>query len=183
PLFVARAPFRLDVLGGATRFAGSAFVAYPTATGVTVAVRAAREDEVIVHGLLPPGAPESGRPDPLAVPLSWFEDPAELARLRDREPHVTRVVRALARVHERAGRPPAGVAVHVCWNLPPDASLASGEALVAATARAFAAHLGVDVEGLAALVAEVERECDAFSAPCDAHAVGDARAGRFLPFL
>ncbi len=189
PVAVARAPGCLDVLGGAVRFAGGAWVSWPMRAGVTVAIRSVDGPAL---DLASRGRSDRAQADRAAWPLAGIEEAveasgegglAEWLRADRTTAWSERVVLSLRRVFRRAGKPLPGLAVDVRSDLPEGCGFRSSTALAAATARAAATLLGLDGREWIDDVEAVGRVCAPLSQPSDARAVCDAVAGRFLPFL
>lgn len=185
PVAVARAPGRLDVLGGSARFAGTTWISWPMARGITVTLRSVPgRDFTLESG----DRAARGQDDRVTVPFDGLINMDERTRAehlgRDaRRAWTARIVNALFAAFRRAGRDAAGMAVDVRSDLPEGSGFQSSTALVAATSRAAAALFGVDGDAWIDDVLAVERASDPSADPTDVRAICGAKAGRFLPFL
>lgn len=172
PLVVARAPGRLDVLGGIADYSGSLVLQLPLAEAACVAVQGRPDDELHVWS---PCRDQSrsqlvsmrledlgltGAPVPYAKARALFA-----AEPRDRwAGYVLGCLLVLAR--ERGLRPSAGVALLLRSDVPEGKGVSSSAAIEVAAMRALAEHYGIALDGreLALLCQRVENEV--VGAPC-----------------
>jgi len=172
PLVVARAPGRLDVMGGFADYSGSLVLQLPTAEAACVAVQGRDDDQLRLWSPCRDGSrtqrlstrlAELGLPDAV---LPYAEARAFLcADPRDRwVAYLLGNLVALAR--ETGLRPAQGFDLLLHSDVPEGKGAASSAAIEVATMRALAAHYGVPLDGrtLALCCQKVENEV--VGAPC-----------------
>lgn len=179
PVYVARAPGRLDVMGGIADYSGSLVLELPIAAAALVAVQASGRDDVVAV---------SGERR-IAVPAGALTDAPldELARLLTADgswaAYVLGPVAVLAR-EERIGL--TGLRVLVVSDVPEGKGVSSSAAVELASIQAAAACLGRTVEpGRLALLAQ-QAEQRVAGAPCgamDQLTAACGEAGRLLALL
>jgi L-arabinokinase len=173
PLVVARAPGRLDVMGGIADYSGSLVLELPLAAATLVAVQAADDGQVTVRS---PAAAEIGAVSDVAVPLSALAPngtplpDAEARALLGADPrrrwaaYPIGALLVLARAKGAAlGR---GVRILVASAVPAGKGVSSSAALEVATARAAAELLGVSVDGRELALLCQAAENHVVGAPC-----------------
>ncbi len=176
PAFAARAPGRLDVLGGVGDYSGSLVLQWPIEAGCLALARPLEGGEVRAfsaggEGVYPPfragleGLLRAGR-EAFSGEFRWAA-------------YVVGSLPLLA----REGLPAGGVEVRILSNVPPGAGLASSAALEVSSLAALAAALGLDLppERIPRLAQEVEHEMA--GAPCgfmDQATAWGAREGAFF---
>ncbi len=173
PFFAARAPGRLDLLGGVGDYSGSLVLEWPLAAGCLALARPlpGEETRCFSHGRegeFPPF--RAGLEELLFAGRGAFEGGFRWAAY---------VLGSLA-ILAREGFSPGGVEVRVRSDIPPGAGLASSAALEVSSLMAIAAALGMEVpvDRIPRLAQQVEHEMA--GAPCgfmDQAAVFGGRAG------
>lgn len=185
---IARAPGRLDVMGGIADYSGSLVLELPIAEGVCAAAQLHSEPEVWVASA-DAAAPHGLRQARLPIaPLleADYEQAARLLRrpgLPDFTPYLAGLVVPLRAKGLLAS---GGVRLLVSSRIPEGRGLASSAAIEVAglLALAAAAKLSIDVTEVAALCQRVENLV--VGAPCgimDQMAVGCGRRGELLELL
>lgn len=193
PVVVARAPARLDVMGGIADYSGALVLELPLAAATLVAAQASDDGRVTVRSAaaaeLGAAAEASVPVDALTVagaPLDYDAARALLAR-DPRTRWAAYVVGALvALVRERGLAFPRGVRLLVESTVPLGKGVSSSAALEVATARALCALGGVALDGraLALLCQRVENLV--VGAPCgvmDQMTAACGEDGRLLALL
>ena len=152
PLHVARAPGRLDLMGGIADYSGSLVLQWPLAVACYVAAQRAAEPLCTVETTLAgPGADPrvlvsltelvgDGRPGYAEARALLTASPA-----RRWVAYVLGALVVLA--HDRGLNPGDGVRVLIHSEVPPGAGVASSAALEVAAMRALAAAYGLEVDG------------------------------------
>jgi L-arabinokinase len=171
-LFVARAPGRLDVMGGIGDYSGSLVLELPTAEATLVALQRDEERRLRVYTLAEDSRGGSLFEMPLADfergggPVGYGEARAYFARdpARRWAAYVAGVFLVLMR--ERGVRFEGGARLLVSSRVPPGKGVSSSAALEVASMSAVAAGFGVDLEAreLALLCQRVENVV--VGAPC-----------------
>lgn len=170
PVLVARAPGRLDVMGGIADYSGSLVLELPLAVATWVAVQAQERLELVIEST---DAGAGGRhvTIPLedivpAAPLPYAEAQARLTRDPDRA-WAAYVAGALVLLHhEHRHRPRHGAKVLIRSDVPIGKGVSSSAALEVAALEAFAALEGVGiVERTLALAAQTVENL-IVGAPC-----------------
>ena len=188
PVYVARSPGRMDLLGGEAAFAGSMALSWPTAEGCQVAVRRAADRRLLIRS-------ENVPADRQEALVDWGLDEF-LARnskeqrrflLADSRRNWTAHLVPLALRISRAagGEGLAGLRVLVRSSVPQLAGLAASGALEVAAARAFAALFGLNLDpaGLARLIVEEQGFLDETLTVALPLSLLMARDRRLLPML
>ena len=189
-VFVARAPGRLDVMGGIADYSGSLVLQWPIREATIVGLQRCREPRLRIVSLSPDGRPRTcdvpfealglGRNAPYGQARAWFAaDPA-----RHWASYVAGAWPVLAR--ERGVRFDGGARVLVRSAVPEGKGLSSSAALEAAAMRALSAALGLDLGGreMALLCQAVENLV--VGAPCgvmDQMAAICGEEGRLMALL
>ena len=185
PTTVARAPGRLDVMGGIADYAGSVVCEMPLDVAAGVAVQGREDDRVGVFSF---NLLDDHRPFRLELPAAAVGRPLEELRRDLAEPGrrwAGYMVGCLAVLRE-AGLvgDVGGLNVAVLSTVPVGAGVSSSAAIEVATMNALAAHLGVDFDDPMRLPALCQRaENHVVGAPCgimDQAASHLGRAGRML---
>jgi len=171
PLFVARAPGRLDVMGGIADYSGSLVLQLPLACATTAIVQAKREPAIELASL------RAGGVDRLRMPLAMLHgelrDPSRLAAWFAERPHerwgayVVGVVHALLVRDARTGaRDEGGFRLLVESNVPEGKGVSSSAALEVACLAAIAARYEVSLDGEALATMAQWAENHVAGAPC-----------------
>jgi len=188
PVFLARSPGRIDLLGGEAAFAGALTLSWPTSEECQVAVRRARDRRLLIRL-------ENAALDRQEAEVEWSLDellartPAERCRLlladsrRRFSAHL--VPLALRMSREAAGDEPIGLRMLVRSSLPPASGLAASVAVEVAAARALSAAFGLEFDpaGLAALIADEQGFLDPTLSQALPLSLLLAGEGRLLPVL
>ena len=172
PLVLARAPGRLDLMGGIADYSGSLVLELPLAVATFVAAQETGGDEVVVESeqLGDPGT-EARATIPLAE-LAAGEAPIDDAAARalfGRDPRrawSAYVLGALVMLHREHGARPRGMRLLVRSDVPAGKGVSSSAALEVAALEAIAALQGLALDGrsLALLAQKVENFI--VGAPC-----------------
>lgn len=171
PVFVARAPGRLDVMGGIADYSGSLVAEMPIAQAALVGAQrdASTGGAVVVRSL---NAEAEGLTPEVMLPADAFVNPTSLLKRLKEGPagerwagYVAGSV-ALLRAEGYLPRGPVGVRLLVRSDVPLGAGVSSSAAVEVASMRAVCAAFGVTLEGLplARLCQRVENEI--MDAPC-----------------
>lgn len=169
-LFAARAPGRLDVMGGVADYSGSLVAQFPIAQAAIVAVQRdeTRGVPVLVRSA---NAREEGLAPEVRLPPDAFVNPTALLKeLREGPPeaHWAGYVAGCLALLRAEGLVPRGAAARFFLHstVPPCAGVASSAALEVAAMRALCTAFGVEMDGLtlARLCQRVEN--DVMDAPC-----------------
>jgi galactokinase len=153
PVAIARAPGRLDVIGGIADYSGSLVLELPLGMATLAAAQLSRDGQVTVRTLAPPtGDAEREVSVPLDALLPDGEplDYAAARALLTADPrrrwaaYVTGALVVLAR--ERALRPARGVRLLIDSTVPPAAGVSSSAALEVAAMQAICAIHDVAIE-------------------------------------
>jgi len=152
PVFIARAPGRLDVMGGIADYSGARVLELPLACATFALVQAQDTPRCEVASL------RGDRWDFFATGLPWFRD----AKADRWARYVVGVVQALL----PTGPATSGLRILIHSSVPEGRGVASSAALEVAVATATAASLGnrIDPADLAALCQRVENHV--VGAPC-----------------
>jgi len=192
-IFVARAPGRLDVMGGIADYSGSLVLELPLAAGTLVAVQANDEPTITLASLV---ASELGQDDVVTIELDALApggkplDYAEARELLGRSPrsrwaaYVAGALVVLGR--EKRLTITRGLRMSIDSRVPAGKGVASSAALEVAAMRAICAALDVTLEGreLAILCQKVENLV--VGAPCgvmDQMTAACGEANRLLALL
>src|SRR4051812_6937213 len=171
PIRVARAPGRLDVMGGIADYTGSMVCEMPLACAAAVAVQDRDDEQVQVFSF---NLLDEHKPFTVRVPLAALLNmPAEALRRDFNQPgrrwaaYLAGCVSILHRA--RVGtRMPRGLNVALFSAVPAGSGVSSSAAIEVATMMALVDHLGVresvSSEGMAVLCQRVENEI--VGAPC-----------------
>jgi L-arabinokinase len=190
---LARAPGRLDLMGGIADYSGALVLEWPLAEAA-VAVAATSDDDLLRVVSL--GGADAGRATALELPMrALFPDgrplaAAEAAELLRRDPkrawaaYVAGGLVLLARDHD--ARVPRGLRLLVASDVPEGKGVSSSAAIEVASCAALAALAALELEppALAALAQRVEHQL--VGAPCgimDQMTSACGEAGRLLPLL
>ncbi len=158
PLHVARAPGRLDVMGGFAEHAGAFCLHLPIADAATVAVQRRDDDEVHVWSPMSAGAAQQSDRSQLVsmrledlglttTPIPYSKAKAFFAaEPRDRwSVYVLGALLVLA--HEKGLQPSSGLAVLLHSDVPMQKGVASSAAIEVAAMRALTCAFGIDLDG------------------------------------
>jgi len=195
PIFVARAPARLDVMGGIADYSGATVLQLPLALGAVTAAQATTDGLLHAH-TSGPGVPAQAH-DYAAVtlPLSLLTDgPPALApeRLRaalsfTETSWAAYLLGPFAILYAAGLTPPFqegdGLRLVLWSDVPPGAGISSSAALEVASLRAVAALYRVEIDGLRLAALAQEAEHRVAGAPCgimDQATAALGRAGRLL---
>jgi L-arabinokinase len=187
PIWVSRAPGRLDVMGGNVDYTGGLVLQSLLHEAVWVAVQP-RSDDMI--RILNPGAAQFGWAPRLELSLSDLSSPAGLRLLCERKENALwggYVVGALYFLKSRYGWGDAGGAdLFIASDLPPNKGVSSSAALEVATLKAASAAFGVALNGVALATAGQWVENVVVGAACgimDQAAIVLGRENHLLPML
>jgi galactokinase len=173
PVLVARAPGRLDLMGGIADYSGSLVLELPLECATLVAAQPSDDGRVTVRS---PGASEVGLAEQVVVPLDAlapggrmlpYDDARALLGADARTRWAAYVVGTLVVLaHERGASPGRGVRLLVHSTVPAGKGVSSSAALEVAAMQAVAASLGIALatRGLALLCQRVENLV--VGAPC-----------------
>lgn len=172
PIFLARAPGRLDVMGGIADYSGALVLELPLACATWVAAQASAEPTITIEseGVAALGAEErvSFPLDALVpdVALDYAEARARLAE-SSRSAWAAYALGALVLLHREEARPIRhGVNLLVWSDVPPGKGVSSSAALEVAALEALAALAGVSFDERALALAAQRVETLIVGAPC-----------------
>jgi galactokinase len=187
PVWVARAPGRLDVMGGNVDYTGGMVLQSLLREAVWAAVQP-RNDDVI--RILNPGAAEFGWKTHLELSLDDLSSPQELRLLGERDPALRWSCYVLGALYflmqHRGWGAQGGVDLFLASNLPPNRGVSSSAALEVATLKAASAALGESLNGIALATAGQWVENVVVGAACgimDQAAIALGEEDRLLPIL
>jgi L-arabinokinase len=170
PVLVARAPGRLDVMGGIADYSGSLVAQFPIAQAAIVAAQRDETSDGAVRVRSANASNEGLAPEVWLPPDAFVNPTALLKRLREGPPeaHWAGYVAGCLALLRAEGLVPRGAAARffVHSTVPPCAGVASSAALEVAAMRALCAAFGLEMDGLtlARLCQRVEN--DVVDAPC-----------------
>lgn len=154
PIAVARAPGRLDVMGGIADYSGSLVLELPLGVATLAAAQRSRDRNVIVRTLAPPGddvAREVSVPLATILPDGAPLDYGAARALLRADPHsrwAAYVIGALVVLsRERALRPVGGLRLLIDSTVPAAAGVSSSAALEVAAMQAICTLYDVTLEG------------------------------------
>jgi galactokinase len=150
PIWVARAPGRLDVMGGNVDYTGGLVLQSLLRESVWVAVQPRTDDKIRI---LNPGAAQFGWAQCLELSLINLSDPAALRSLCEQKENAhwgTYVLGALyfLKSHHGWGKT-GGADIFIASDLPPNKGVSSSAALEVAALRAVSAAFGITLDGVA----------------------------------
>ena len=187
PVWVARAPGRLDVMGGNVDYTGGMVLQGILREAVEVAVQSRTDDTVRIFN---PGAAQFGWQTSLAFQIAALDDLSGLRQLcgqRDDLRWTSYVAGALHFLKKRGGRGRAGgVDIFIASNLPPNKGVSSSAALEIAVLKAASAAQGTALDGVALAMAGQWVENVVVGAACgimDQAAIVLGRKNHLLPML
>ena len=172
PLLLARAPGRLDLMGGIADYSGSLVLELPLAVATFVAAQESGGQEVVIESdrLGDPGA-EAVATFALAE-LAAGEAPLDIAAARAlfaREPRrawSAYVLGALVILHREHGVPPRAMRLLIRSDVPTGKGVSSSAALEVAALEAIAALQGLALDGRALALLAQKVENFIVGAPC-----------------
>lgn len=172
PILLARAPGRLDLMGGIADYSGALVLELPIADATWVAVQATRERTVTIEseGIAALGGEERvSLPLDVLVPDAALEYHEARARLTDspKRAWAAYALGALVFLHREAARPIRhGLSILIRSNVPAGKGVSSSAALEVAALEALAALAGVSLEERALALAAQKIENFVVGAPC-----------------
>jgi len=168
PITLARAPGRIDLMGGIADYSGALVLQYPLALAAVAAVQLVAEPLVTVRSIQ--------QPEPVVVPLARLFpagmplDYAAAHRLLTRVAHerwaAYCIGTLLALGHRHGVRPGRGVRILLDSQVPPGKGVSSSAAIEVATMLALAASHQCDLDGAELAHACQEVENLVVGAPC-----------------
>ncbi len=172
PLVLARAPGRLDLMGGIADYSGSLVLELPLGAATFVAAQETGAEEVVVESdqLGDPGA--EARVTFALAELAAGEAPLDIAAARAlfaREPRrawSAYVLGALVILHREHGVRPRGMRLLIRSDVPTGKGVSSSAALEVAALEAIAALQGLALEGRALALLAQQVENFIVGAPC-----------------
>jgi galactokinase len=192
PLILARAPGRLDVMGGFADYSGSLTLEMPIREAAFVAVQESSEPRVRVVSASfgPEASPRRSASFPLSELVEHTRSHAAASAYFKREPEQAwsaYVAGVLAALQVDFGKPLArGLSIFVASNVPEGKGVSSSAAVEVATLRALCGLYGIDLEPVAAAIACQRVENLVVGAPCgvmDQIAASCGIEGQLLPLL
>jgi galactokinase len=187
PLWVARAPGRLDVMGGNVDYTGGMVLQSLLREAIWVAVQSRSDDTIRIFN---PGAAEFGWESRLELRMSDLGDPESLRKLCEQKAgsrwgcYVLGAVYFLIRFYGCGTN--GGIDLFIASDLPPNKGVSSSAALEVATLKAVSAAWGVDLHGVALATAGQWVEnivCGAACGIMDQAAIVCGEENRLLPIL
>jgi galactokinase len=150
PAWIARAPGRLDLMGGNVDYTGGLVLQLPLRESVWAAVQPSPEPEIRIFN---PDAARFGWETTLEIQTSKISSLKAIAALCERSPGALwgrYVLGAFHLLHQRFGAfANQGANLFLASNLPPNRGVASSAALEIATLKAASAALGIPLDGVA----------------------------------
>jgi galactokinase len=146
PIFVARAPGRLDLMGGNVDYTGGT-VFEATLREATWAAVQSRDDQRVV--LVNPQMRELGWEDSVSFPISAMTDDAAVRRLMDGDPRIRWTAYVLGSIYaltRQADIP--GATVYIESDLPMNKGVSSSAAVEVAVMKAASAAFGRPLQGI-----------------------------------
>jgi galactokinase len=187
PVWIARAPGRLDVLGGNVDYTGGLVLQSLLREAVWVAVQPRTDDAVRV---LNPGASCFGWAPSLELSLSSIEDLASVRRICSKPENARWAIHALGSIFLlKTGRchgSATGVDLFISSDLPPNKGVSSSAALEVATLKALSSVWGNPLDGIALATAAQWVENTVVGAACgimDQAAIVLGQENCLLPLL
>lgn len=152
PVWVARAPGRLDVMGGIADYSGSLVLQLPLDVAAVVAVQPRTDDQVVVTSLADASLLGQATVSVALATLQAYQGNWEQLRAilaeADTPQWASYIVGVLPVVWHHAGcTPPSGVTIVVDSTVPLGKGVSSSAAIEVATMRAYAAALGLPLTG------------------------------------
>jgi len=184
PVLIARAPGRLDMMGGVADYSGSLILALPLAVATWVAVQDQQTPELVIESTAGGGVSDDARVTiPIAdltpgPPLTYAEAYAHLAAEPRRAwaAYVAGALVVLQREHGR--RLPAGARVLVRSDVPVGKGVSSSAALEVAAFDAMAVLAGATIDDRALALGAQTVENRVVGAPCGVMDQMTATCGR-----
>ncbi|HVF09274.1 MAG TPA: galactokinase family protein, partial [Abditibacteriaceae bacterium] len=168
PVFITRAPGRLDVMGGISDYSGGLCLEWPLECATHCAIQRSHDDRVQV---LSANAAGEGWPAQVTVPVAILTSDYKTVRARLSEaqcpPWALYVLGAFVALHQEFQLPhPIGARIFVDSDVPIGAGVSSSAALEVAAMQAVCAAFGREADGLqiARLAQRVENQL--VGAPC-----------------
>src|SRR5579862_663842 len=187
PIWVARAPGRLDVMGGNVDYTGGLVLQGLLREAIWVAVQPRQEDRVTISN---PGASKFGWAPYLEFHTSEFKDVETIRSGCERIPGARWAAYVLGALHflQRFHRPHhfTGMDIFIASDLPPNKGVSSSAALEVAMLKASSAALGIGLDGVSLASAGQWVENVVVGAACgimDQAAIVLGEEGRLLPLL
>ncbi|MBA2681851.1 MAG: GHMP kinase [Ktedonobacteraceae bacterium] len=173
PLFVARAPGRLDLMGGIADYSGSLVLEMPLAVATIAAVQLVSEPTITVYST---AASEIEEESIVSLPLASFsiqdralsyKEAHELLATNPRQIWAAYVLGAIiALQHEYGLRPERGLRILVDCQVPIGKGVSSSAALEVAAMHAICAAYGLDINGRKLAILSQTVENLIVGAPC-----------------
>ena len=180
----ARAPARLDVMGGISDYSGGLCLEWPLAIATTCRVTPTAQPVVIAQTQVPDGAGWDAQIEVSLAELSALSPAGARARFVGARGWALYVTGALITLREQTGwAAPCGMRIEIASEVPHGAGVSSSAALEVATLSALNRAFGLDLSGhrIARLAQQLENEI--VGAPCgamDQLTVSLGRAGHLL---
>jgi L-arabinokinase len=191
-LVLARAPGRLDVMGGFADYSGSLTLELPIREGTFVAVQESSEPSlrVISSSFGPDACPRRSASFPISEIREHSQTHASAAAYFKRDPEqawAVYIAGLLTALQLDFKRPlTAGLSIFVCSNVPEGKGVGSSAAVEVATLRALSALYGIEIDPVQAALACQRVENLVVGAPSgvmDQVTASCASEGQLLPLL
>jgi galactokinase len=172
PLLLARAPGRLDLMGGIADYSGSLVLELPLAVATFVAAQETGGDEVVIESDQIENPEVDARAMFALTELASGQAPLDMAAARTlfaRDPRrawSAYVLGALVVLHREHGVPPRGLRLLIRSDVPTGKGVSSSAALEVAALEAIAALQGVALDGRALALLAQKVENFIVGAPC-----------------
>jgi galactokinase len=148
PTFMARAPGRLDLMGGNVDYTGGLVLQGLVAESIQVTVQTRKDGRVLFHN---PGATQHGWKADAEFDVSEFDHADSLRHRCKSDPRLHWTAYVAGAVHllrrRNVGLPCPAVQIHIESNLPPNKGVSSSAALTIATLKALSAAWGTQLAG------------------------------------
>lgn len=187
PIYVARAPGRLDVMGGNVDYTGGMVLQSLLREAVWIAIQSRPDDLIRIFN---PGALQFGWKDRIECKTTDLGNPENLALIYEKCDNSRWCSYVLGALHflwlHYGWRSTGGANLFISSDLPPNKGVSSSAALSVATLKAASAALGITLDGIALATAGQWVENVVVGSACgimDQAAIVLGRENHLLPML